>query len=668
MACSSFCLESSIEKPREGSRQLFTAFDALLTAISILIMLVGFKRLRASWRMGQEEIRHGDWRGLLSYMLGQKRILKNRSAGVAHLFLFWGVIIPMAIIIIAQFGVTMPQVVSRLVSLLMDMLGVAFLIGILFFLIRRGQSNDPRTPKRKVLPILVLLFILITGFLAEATRLSIAGTGFSWAAPVGWLFSLALPESPLFMQLMIRFHFFAVLLFIALLPFTFMRHLATGALNVFYRKHGPRGTLRFMPLEKDPIGARSIGDLTWKQLLDAEACVSCGRCEENCPAAISGKPLSPRKVIQDISGLLERTNRKLTETESDPYPILEEAISSDEIWSCSTCMACAEHCPVFIEPLDKIIDMRRYRVLGCGDIPAEARPMIRNLELYGDVQGKGIAYRGDWARKREVPRVSDGGLNGKILFWVGCSGAFHPRYQEVARAMVKILKAGGIDFAILGKEELCCGDPARRLGEESLFLDMAQKNIRRFKEHEAKQIVTLCPHCFNTLKNEYSRLGNETESAFIASPRSESSISFEVIHASEFVMGLIDQRRIFPKYPIPQLATIHDPCYLGRINGVYTPIRKLLMSVPRLRLKELKRNRENGFCCGGGGGRMWLHEHLGQRINQLRAKEISEAEVELVGTACPYCLTMLDDGIKSLEMENPPKVWDIVEIVASSLG
>ena len=601
-------------------------------------------------------------------MLGQKRILERRSAGLAHLFLFWGLIIPITIVIIAQFGVTMPLVVSQLVSLLMDMLGVAFLLGILFFLIRLGQSKDPHPPKRKVLPILVLFFILLTGFLTESTRLSIAGTGFSWEAPAGWLFSLAMPESPLFMQLMIRFHFFAVLLFIALLPFTSMRHLVTGALNVFYRKHEPRGALRFMPLEKGPVGARSIRDFTWKQLLDVEACVSCGRCEENCPAAISGKPLSPRKVIQDIFGLLEHRNRKDSKTEGDSFPVLEEAISSDEIWSCSTCMACVEHCPVFIDPLDKIIDMRRYRVLGCGDIPVEARPMIRNLELYGDVQGKGIAHRGDWARNREVPRASDDGLNGKILFWVGCSGAFHPRYQEVSRAMVKILKAAGIDFAILGKEELCCGDPARRLGEESLFLDLAQKNIKRFKEHDVKQIVTLCPHCFNTLKNEYSRLGNEIEPASIRNLESETKSNFEVIHASEFVMDLIDQRRISPKYPIAQLATVHDPCYLGRINNIYSPIRKLLISVPRLRLKELERNRENGFCCGGGGGRMWLHENPDQRVNQLRAKEISEAGVEMVGTACPYCLTMLDDGINSLEMEKPPKILDIIEIVASSLG
>lgn len=601
-------------------------------------------------------------------MLGQKRILERRSAGLAHLFLFWGVIIPITIVIIAQFGVTMPLVVGQLVSLLLDMLGVAFLLGTLFFLIRQGQSKDPHPPKRKVLPILVLFFILLTGFLTESTRLSIAGTGFSWEAPAGWLFSLAMPESPLFMQLMIRFHFFAVLLFIALLPFTSMRHLVTGALNVFYRKHEPRGALRFMPLEKGPVGARSIRDFTWKQLLDVEACVSCGRCEENCPAAISGKPLSPRKVIQDIFGLLEHRNRKDSETEGDSFPVLEEAISSDEIWSCSTCMACVEHCPVFIDPLDKIIDMRRYRVLGCGDIPVEARSMIRNLELYGDVQGKGIAHRGDWARKREVSRASDVGLNGKILFWVGCSGAFHPRYQEVSRAMVKILKAGGIDFTILGKEELCCGDPARRLGEESLFLDLAQKNIKRFKEHDVKQIVTLCPHCFNTLKNEYSRLGNEIEPASIRNLESETKSNFEVIHASEFVMDLIDQRRISPKYPIAQLAAIHDPCYLGRINNIYTPIRKLLISVPRLRLKELERNRENGFCCGGGGGRMWLHENPDQRVNQLRAKEISEAGVEMVGTACPYCLTMLDDGINSLEMEKPPKILDIIEIVASSLG
>lgn len=639
---------------------MLTAFDILLIVVAIIIMLVGLERRFSWWRMGQDEDRPGDLGGLVGYLLGHKKILRKPSTGIAHVILFWGFVVPLLVIILSQFGFTMTKVPSQVLSVVTDVLGIAMLTGTLCFLIRRIKSRGPERPKRAIFSILVLLFILLTGFLAEGTRLSIVSSGFSWASPVGWLFSIVLPDSALFMQLMIRCHFFAVLLFIAILPFTFMRHLAAGALNVYYRKLGPRGIIKPMSLEEGPLGARTVRDFTWKQLLDAEACVACGRCEENCPASISGKPLSPRKVMRNIMEQIEEVNRNGLMQGNPSLPHLEHDITGEEIWSCTTCMACMEHCPVFIEPMDKIIDMRRYQVMGRGMLPDEAKPMIRNLEIYGDVQGKGASYKADWAHNHDVPRIFAEGVKAEVLLWVGCSGAFHPRYQEASRAMVKILKAGGIKFAILGKKELCCGYPARILGEEALFLELVRKNISHFNQYRIQRIVTLCPHCFNALKNEYPRLGGD--------PRSGSRTGFEVIHATEFVMRLIEEKRIFPKYPMTQTVTIHDPCYLGRINHIYKPLREIIKSVPGIELKELKRNHENGFCCGGGGGRMWLHEESGRHINQIRAEEIWETGVDLLGTACPYCLTMLDDGIKSLEMEKAPKVSDIIEIVASSLG
>ena len=601
--------------------------------------------------MGRDEDRSGDWGGLLKYLVGHKKILGNRNAGTAHLILFWGLIIPLLIIILAQFAFTLPRALALLLSLLTDILGALMLAGTLFFLIRWIKSTGLDRPKRTIGPLILLLIILLTGFLAEGTRLSIVHPHFTWSSPVGWLCSKVLPGSPLLMQVMIRLHFFAALLFIAMVPFTFMRHLTAGTLNVFYRKRGSRGELRRLTLGEEPLGARSVGDLSWKQLLDAEACVSCGRCEENCPAYISGKPLSPRKLIRNI---LEQMG------EGNSSPLLEDTIKDDEIWSCTTCMACMEHCPVFIEPLDKIIDMRRYRILDRGLVPAEAKPMIRDLEIYGDVNGKGIAHRGDWAINRDVPRISAEDRDVEILLWVGCFGAFHPRYQETTRDMVKILKSGGVRFGILAGEEVCCGDPARRLGEEALFLDLALKNISRFQQYDFQKIVTLCPHCFNTLKNEYPAVASGSQSG----PR----MDFEVAHAAEFVMDLIRQGRISMTYPVTEKTAVHDPCYLGRANGIYEPLREVIRGVPGIELRELQRNRENGFCCGGGGGRMWLHENTGCHINKLRAEEVSEAGVGLLGTACPYCLTMLDDGIKALEMEKPPKVMDVIEIVASSLG
>jgi len=615
-------------------------------------MVVGLERRWTTWRMGLDEARSGDWPGLVVYLLGHKQILKNPYPGIAHLILFFGFVVPLLVVILAQFAFAIPLVPSWLLSLLLNILGIVMLIGTLFLLGRRIRSRGPGAPKRAILPLVIIAIIIVTGFLAEGTRLSIVQSKFSWTSPVGWLFSSGLPGSPRFMQLMIRVHFFAVLFFIASLPFTFMRHLASASLNVYYRKKGPRGELRPVCLEEGPLGARSIGDLSWKQLLDGEACVSCGRCEENCPAFISGKPLSPQKVIRDILEQMEEANRNGIMPGNPSLPLLEDAITGDEIWSCTTCMACVEHCPVYIEPMDKIIEMRRYQALSRGSFPAEARPMIRNLEIYGDVNGKGIAHRTDWALNRDVPLISSEGLDAEILLWVGCSGAFHPRYQEVSRSLVEILKRAGVRFGILGKGELCCGDPARRLGEEALFLDLVRKNINRLTHYHVKKIVTLCPHCFNTLKNEYPRLGGD----------------FEVIHATQFVAGLIKEERITPKYPLTQKVTIQDPCYLGRVNQIYEPLREICRAVPGLELKEMKRNRENSFCCGGGGGRMWMHESLGRHINQIRAEEASETGADLVGTACPYCLTMLEDGLKFLEMERPPRVLDLIDIVASSLG
>ena len=276
--------------------------------------------------------------------------------------------------------------------------------------------------------------------------------------------------------------------------------------------------------------------------------------------------------------------------------------------------------------------------------------MIRDLELYGDVQGKGAAHRADWAMHRDVPQIGSV-ENAEVLFWVGCSGAFHPRNKETAQAFVKILKAAGISFGILAQEELCCGDPARRLGDEALYQTLAKQNIDMFLRHQIKKIVTLCPHCLNTLKNEYPDLG----------------CTIPVVHATQFVMDLISEQRITLKYPVAQTMAVHDACYLGRYNEVYQPPRDICKAVPGTRLKELLRNRENGFCCGGGGGRMWLHENTGQNINVIRAEEVANADIDIIATSCPFCLVMLDDGVKSLEREKIPEVADIIDIVARAI-
>ena len=641
-------------------KALLTSFDLLLVIGAFLVMAVGLARRWALWRHKKPAGIRGDWLGLWSALVAQRDILKRPAVGRGHLAVFWGVIIPLGVIILAQFGFILPLTVAHLLSLIQDLAGLALLLGTVFLLLRRIGRSDVDGPPRTLLPMILLLVILVSGFLAEGARLSILGpeaTGALWTSPVGMAFSRIPGATPLFMQMMIRLHFFAVLALIACIPFTFMRHAVAVPLNVFYRKQGPRGALAHPRLEHGEIGARTVVDFTWKQLLDADACVACGRCEERCPAAISGKALSPRRIIGRIREQTEAigAGRTPSPRKGDP-PLLENAVSADEMWACTTCMACVEACPVFAEPLDKIIDLRRYQVMGAARLPVEARPMIRDLELYGDVQGKGVAHRADWAMHRAVPEFSKMALKGddaeRMLLWVGCSGAFHPRNQETSRAMVKILKAAGIDFAILGKEELCCGDPARRLGDEILFRRLARANIDRLTDYGVKKIVTLCPHCLNTLKNEYGQLG----------------CRLDVVHATELVATLLRDKRIALKYPVADTLAVHDACYLGRYNQIYQPPREVCRAVPGTRLKETTRNRDQGFCCGGGGGRMWLHENSGQNINLLRARELAQTGVELVATACPYCLVMLDDGLKSLELETPPKVADIIDIVADALG
>ena len=625
---------------------MITSFDLFLICLAFVILAFGLSRRFRLLRSAVSEECSGDWGRLFKYLAGHKKILNNPLPGTLHLIVFWGFVLPILVILLAQTCITLPAFLSSVLSLILDVVGICFLTATFIFFIRRLKSDNSMGPKGSVLPVLILLVILITGFIAEGFRLSITGTEKIWASPAGWVFSLYLPSSPALMQLMIRVHLYSLLLLVAVTPFTFFRHLVLAPLNVFYKRKGSPGEFRKMTPGEGYPGVNHISDFTWKQLLDTEACVSCGRCEENCPAFISGKPLSPRKIVRQLFELAHNTGKNVT---------IDSCVTGDEVWSCTTCMACVEACPVFVAPLDKIVDMRRYLTLGKGTLPSEAASMIRDLEIYGDVNGKGPSFRSDWAMNRGVRITKPDERGVEIVLWAGCSGSFHPRYQEVSRALVKILQKAGINFRILGKNELCCGDPARRLGEEELFLSLAKKNLKTFKEHGVHRIVTLCPHCFNTLKNEYPKIDQDEYH------------EFEIVHAAQYVMELISKKLITPEFPLSRSVTIHDPCYLGRGNNIYEPLRDIINNMADASLTELKRSREKGFCCGAGGGGMWLHENLGKRLNVIRSEEIADKKVDVVCTACPYCQTMISDGINGLELDDPPEVLDIIEVVEGSL-
>ena len=625
---------------------MISLFDILLVLIALIVTAIGFLKRCSSWLSGRGEAISADWAGLIGYILGHRRVLETRKRGVVHLIFLWGFVSPLLVIILAQFGFSIPFPAARAISLLMDLLGFCLFFGAIYFMINRIKSMDRSGPQKTLFPISLILIIIITGFLAEGTRLSIINSTSLCSTPVGWMLSGFMPPSPLVMSIMIRLHFLAVLVFIATLPYTYSRHIIIAPLNILFRRKGNPGLLRNVSFEAGITGAGSIKDFSWKQLLDVDACVSCGRCDENCPAFISGKPLSPRNIVRQLITRLESAGSE---------GIIR--IPDEEIWSCSSCLACVTHCPVYVEPMDKIMDMRRFIAMGKGQIPSEARPMIRNLELFGDVQGKGASHRMDYACDLHLPQFDSGGLKGNVLLWVGCSGAFHPRYQDVVRAMVNIMRKAGIPFAVLGAKEYCCGDPARRVGEEKLFIELAKKNIEQFRGHGVKEIVCLCPHCYNSLKNEYPLLLREGL---------EQKTPWEVFHASEFIMRLIREGTIKPRYSIEGDMAFHDPCYLGRANNLYDPPREMMKSMPGSSLMELERHHTEAFCCGGGGG-MWFHENSGRRLNTMRAEEVLDSGVNMLGTACPYCMTMLEDGINSLGKGEEVRVMDIVEIINYSI-
>jgi len=417
-------------------------------------------------------------------------------------------------------------------------------------------------------------------------------------------------------------------------------------MNVFLRNLEPRGALAPIDLEKaESFGAAKIEDFTWKQLLDLDACTRCGRCQDSCPAHLSGKPLSPKKVVQDLKGAwLERAKGVESQRQMIGGVVLE-----DEIWNCTTCYACHEACPVAIEPMTKIIEMRRNLVLEKASIPETGEGALKSLEARGHPWRGTTLTRTDWMKGLEVKTLVDD-KNIDVLFWVGCTSALEERSTKVAQSIARVLKLGGVNFGILGAEEACCGDPARRLGNEYLFQTLAQANIELFKNYGIKKIVTGCPHCFNTLKYEYPQFGG----------------NFEVVHHSQFIAGLVRSGKLKASVSIPDVVTYHDSCYLGRYNDIYDSPRQVLKGLG-VKLKEMPRNRERGFCCGAGGGHLWLEEQKkGERINHMRTEQALATGAKVIATACPYCLQMFEDGIKAKASEESVKVRDIAEIVAES--
>ncbi|MHB8086178.1 MAG: heterodisulfide reductase-related iron-sulfur binding cluster [Dehalococcoidia bacterium] len=567
--------------------------------------------------------------------------------------------------------------------------GVMVLVGLVLAFVRRYIQKPKRlnTVFDDGVALALILIVVVTGFFLQGFRMIAAvpdNLGLTqpeyfvhpeWgqARFVGfWIAGMFanLPDATrlLWYQFLWYFHVIITVgsVLYIILSWEKLTHILISPANVLFKTSRPKGALSLVDLENaETYGVGRIQDFTWKQLFDLDACTNCGRCQDRCPAYLTDKPLSPRKIVQDLkthwleqapSLLAAKKAAAIAGPGAATMPAVEEktmvgqVILEDEIWSCTTCRACQDVCPVFIEHIDKIIDMRRHLVLDLAQIPETGESVLKCMEARGHSCKGTTLTRTDWTTGLDIKQLSEDS-NVDYVFFAGCAASLEERSTKIAIATVKILKEAGVNFGILGAQEMCCGEPARRLGNEYLFQTLAAQSVEQFKGYNIKKIITICPHCFNTIKNEFPQFGGD----------------FEVIHHSTFISNLIKEGKIKPAVMKENRITYHDSCYLGRHNDIYDPQRNVLQSINKLPLLEMERSRNSGFCCGGGGGRFWMEERLGTRISEARIQQVLDVGADTVATACPYCVQMFTDAIKAKGAEETLVAKDIAELVVESM-
>ncbi len=645
-----------------------------------------------------------------SEVFGQRKLLKWSVPGVAHFLTFWGFII-LILTIIEAYGDLFSRTFAipgighwAWVGFLEDLFAVAVLVGIATFAIIRLRTSPKREGRKSRFDgshtgaawlVLALIFLVIATLLIyRGAQINTGDFPYAhgafasqivghWLHPLGVGANKALETTFILLQLAV------ILGFGVFVTYSKHLHIAVAPLNVLFSRR-PNGLGALQPMrsggkvldfeEADPdtdiFGRGKIEDFTWKGMLDMATCTECGRCQSQCPAWITDKPLSPKMLILDLRDhafakapyLLagsDEAREKLPDAvkaEAERPLVGDEAangvIDPDVLWSCTNCGACVEECPVDIEHIDHISDMRRHQVLIESAFPTEASSMLKNLENKGDPWGMGEARRLEWAEGLdfEVP-VVDGtiGPDVEYLFWVGCAGALEDRARKTTRAIAELLHTAGVSFAVLGPAETCTGDPARRIGNEFVYSMLAEQNIATLNEVGARKIVASCPHCFNTLAKEYPQLGG----------------NYEVIHHTQLLARLVEEGKLTPVTPVEEKITYHDPCFLGRHNRIFTAPREIMERVPGVQAQEMPRCKERGFCCGAGGARMWMEERIGKRINTERIDEALGTNPDTISTGCPYCLVMLGDAVSakrsSGEAAESLEVVDVAQILVRSV-
>ncbi len=626
-------------------------------------------------------------RALLRFGFGQKRLVdpEERRPGVLHVVIFFAFLV-LAVRTVTLFGMGFSEgfhlpllapgsALGGLYAFVKDVMVLGALVAVAGFLWRRTVSK----PDRVTLSTegwVILLFIaglMVTDLLFDGAEMVAAGEPGSWAAPAGSLGAALLEGSGLGAGgihavgvAAFWLHLALILVFGNVLPYGKHFHIITGLPNVFFARLPPAAALRKLDLEAEDasFGTATVKDLSWKEAWDVYSCTECGRCQTHCPTYVTGKPLSHKEVNRTLRHHLAEVAPALTavarakdpaarEAAQATLPAISEVVPPETFWSCTTCGWCETACPVLIENVPRLVDMRRQAVLVDSAFPDEAQRVFKGIETQGNPWGIGSNKRTEWCEDLAIPRAAEGGEY-EWLFFVGCAGAYDDRQRKVSRAIVRILRQAGVSFAILGEEETCTGDAARRLGNEYLFQMQASALTETLNGHGVKKILVQCPHCLNTLANELPQFGGR----------------YEVVHHAELIARLVADGRLTPGAAAGLgEVTFHDPCYLGRWNGVTEPPRQALAAAG-VSLREMPRNRRQGFCCGAGGGRFWLEEKLGTRVNQNRVAEAAETlgpKGGVIATGCPFCLTMMKDGVNELGREGTVRVLDVAEIVALGL-
>ncbi|MEU0553522.1 (Fe-S)-binding protein [Dactylosporangium sp. NPDC006015] len=703
-----------------------TSVAAVITVVAIVLVVRTVRRMLSVVRLGQPDPSRSGPRGLrlktmLAETLGHTRMLRWTVVGAAHWFVMIAFMALSSLVLEAYFEVADPDHGLPLIGawnvygLVTEWIGVLGFIGILV-LIGIRLRNLPGNPNRRsrftgstmwqaYYVEYTILAVLLCGFFIRGFKAANDSLEWPvWAAPVSHGLGAVLPASAAAVSLIAMLKIVVSMTWVIVIASNITMgvawHRFLAFFNIYFKREPGRAgsglrALRPMmsegkPLDfeeadpdKDQFGVAQVEQFTWKGILDFSTCTECGRCQSQCPAWNTGKPLSPKLLILSLrdhayakapyllaggpsaaeEALAKVDVLALAEKDRPLIGGVDEngVIDPDVLWSCTTCGACVEQCPVDIEHVDHIVDMRRYQVLIESNFPTEAGVMLRNLENKGNPWGAAQSTREDWTKGLDftVPNVADGG-DFEYLFWVGCAGAFEDRAKKTTRAVATLLNEAGVSFAILGQGETCTGDPARRIGNEFVFQMLAQQNVETLNEAGVKKIVATCPHCFNTLANEYGQLGGH----------------FEVVHHTQLLAQLVSAGKLTPVQPVDGAITYHDPCYLGRHNRVFAPPREVLGAVASSQddagLVEMDRFAERSFCCGAGGARMWMEERIGKRINVERVEEALSTGAKTVAVSCPFCLTMLGDGVTGKKAAGAApddvEVVDVASVLLRSLS